>query len=63
MKSRLHHSPKVETMKCVRYFISGSVMRLQNEAAFEAVAVGYARFVPKKQWKEQQQENQDKQAA
>ena len=67
MKSRLHHSPKIETSKCVRLKDgTGIILRMPNEQARLQVSTGFAVYVPKKEWKAQLAEyhaNQEKKAA
>lgn len=60
MKSRLHHAPRNDPMKCVQRR-DGKVLRVRTEAADDMVATGDFKFVPKSAWKAQ--EHKEKKAA
>lgn len=53
-KGDRHRSPRPETMKCVKRR-DGVVKRIRNEAANAMVATGDYKFVPKNEWKAQEQ--------
>lgn len=53
MKSRLHHSPRPDSMKYVR-LKNGGVVRLPNDQAFETVRKGLGEFCPKHVYRDRQ---------
>ena len=60
MKSRLHHSPKIEARKCVQIVGQGIPARLSNEDAHRLVAVEHdGQYCPKRVFKKYRVEHPD----
>lgn len=53
MKSRLHHAPRNDPIKCVR-LNDGKVIRVSTDEGEDIVRANRGRFVPKSEWKAQE---------
>lgn len=53
MKSRLHHAPRCDSMKCVQRKADGTIKRVRTEAADKMVATGDFHYVCKQKWRAQ----------